>query len=128
MIARCARRSGRAAHRARCPRQLFSTPCCQKGHIIALGPKKGTRLPVVGRGGLQLAIYRLLQNSPFGPDEIARMTSAYEDALLVLGLVDRDDPLTEIVARKIIEIAQTGERDPVRIRTLALVDIGTPKD
>lgn len=72
-----------------------------------------------------MAIYRLLKNRPFGPDEIARMTTAYEDALLVLGLVDRDDPITEIVAEKIIEIAQTGERDPVRMRTLALANIKT---
>ena len=66
-----------------------------------------------------MAIYRLLQNSAFGPDEIERMTTAYEDALRVLGLSDRADPLTEILAKKIIEIAQTGERDPAKIRAKA---------
>jgi hypothetical protein len=70
-----------------------------------------------------LAVYRLFQSSAFGPEEIARMTTAYEGALHVLGLADRADPLTEIVAKKIIEIAQTGERDPVRIRTKALASI-----
>jgi len=70
-----------------------------------------------------MAIYRLLQKSAFGPEEIERMTTAYEDALRVLGLTDRADPMTEILAQKIIEIAQTGERDPARIRTKAVAAI-----
>ena len=32
-----------------------------------------------------------------------------------LGLADRSDPLTEIIAKKIIERAQTGELDAVRL-------------
>jgi hypothetical protein len=67
-----------------------------------------------------VALCRLLQNSAFGPDEIKRMTTAYEDVLRVLGLVDRTDAITEIVAKKVIEITQTGERDPLRIRARAL--------
>lgn len=70
-----------------------------------------------------MAIYRLLQRSAFGPEEIERMTTAYEDALRVLGLTDRADPLTEILAKKIIEIAQTGERDPAKIRAKAVAAI-----
>ena len=70
-----------------------------------------------------MAIYRLLQNSAFGPEEIERMTTAYEDALRALGLTDRVDPMTEILAKKIVEIAQTGERDPARIRAQAVAAI-----
>ena len=70
-----------------------------------------------------MAIYRLLQNSAFGPEEIERMTTAYEDALRALGLADRADPMTEILAKKIVEIAQTGERDPARIRAQAVAAI-----
>jgi len=73
-----------------------------------------------------VAIYRLLQGSAFGPEEISRVTAAYEDALRALKLVDRTDPITEIVAKKIFEIAQTGERDPVRITELALKELGNP--
>lgn len=51
------------------------------------------------------------------------MTTAYEDALRVLGLIDRADPMTEILAKKIIEIAQTGERDPAQIRARAVAAI-----
>jgi hypothetical protein len=40
-----------------------------------------------------------------------------------LRLVNRDDPATEIVAKKIIELAQRGERDPVRLRQAAVQSI-----
>ena len=73
-----------------------------------------------------MAIYRLLQNCAFGPDEIERITMAYEGALRVLGLADRTDPITEIIAKKIIEVAQTGERDPLRIRARAIAELGIP--
>ena len=78
------------------------------------------------RGGQSVPIYRLLQGSAFGPEEIRRITAAYEDALRALQLADRSDPITEIIAKKIFEIAQTGERDPERIRTLALKELGIP--
>jgi hypothetical protein len=67
-----------------------------------------------------MAIYKLLEKSAFGPEEIKRMTDAYEQALVVLGLEDRNDPLTESIAKLIIEVAQTGEKDPETICTLAL--------
>ena len=44
----------------------------------------------------------------------------------MLQLSDRQDPITEIVAKKIIEAAQTGERDPRRIRERALRELGIP--
>jgi hypothetical protein len=58
-----------------------------------------------------MAIYRLIANGTFGPAEIKAMTAAYEAALVDLGLVDRDDLLTEIVATAIISITSMGERD-----------------
>jgi hypothetical protein len=67
-----------------------------------------------------MPIVRLLQYEAFGPEDIKVITAAFEDALNSLGLVDRADPLTEIVATKIIECAQTGERDPIRLRDGAL--------
>jgi hypothetical protein len=58
--------------------------------------------------------------------EIDQMTAAYEDALRVLRLANRSDPLTDLVAQKIIEVAQTGQRDPMRMRELALEALGVP--
>jgi hypothetical protein len=71
-----------------------------------------------------VAIYKLLQNAAFGPDEIKAMTTAYEDALRTLNHKDRNDPITEIIAKAIIAIAQTGERDPVRLCEQAIANLG----
>ena len=73
-----------------------------------------------------MAIYRLLQHSAFMPEDIAPIVTAYEDCLRILKLTNRTDPLTEIIAKAIFEIAQTGVRDPVQLRDLALKHIGTP--
>jgi hypothetical protein len=56
-----------------------------------------------------------LQHSAFNQDDIDRMVAAYEHCLQTLGLTDRSDPKTELIAKRIIEIAQTGERDPIVI-------------
>ena len=71
-----------------------------------------------------MAIYRLIANGSFGPAEVKAMTAAYEAALLDLGLVDRDDPITEIVARAIVSITSMGERDPATVKDRALNAIG----
>ena len=71
-----------------------------------------------------MAIYRLIANGTFGPEEINAMTAAYEAALLDLGLVDRDDPITEIVATAIVNIVGLGERDPVTIKERSLNALG----
>jgi hypothetical protein len=65
-----------------------------------------------------MPILRLLEahDSAFGPDEIAIMVAAFEDALRELGLVDREDPATVMVAKRIFEMAKQGERDPARLR------------
>jgi hypothetical protein len=70
-----------------------------------------------------MAIYRILQNSPLSPEDINRLGAAYEATLKALGLADRNDQLTELVARKIIEIGQTGVRDPLQISKLATRDL-----
>jgi len=53
-------------------------------------------------------------------DEIKFLTAAYDEALRTLRLANRSDPTTEIVAKKIIELAQRGECDPVRLRERAI--------
>jgi hypothetical protein len=68
-----------------------------------------------------MAIYRLLQNTAFGPDLIQEMTKAYEEACTKLGLTEmRTDPLTELVARTIIEFAQSGVKDSKTLCELTL--------
>jgi hypothetical protein len=68
----------------------------------------------------RMAIYKLIQNVPMGPEEVERLVAAYETALRALYLKHRDDPITRIVAKKIFEIAQTGIEDPAEISRLAI--------
>jgi hypothetical protein len=70
-----------------------------------------------------VAIYRMLQGMAFDEGSVKAMTSAYEAILVELGLTDRTDPLTEMVASKIINICQMGECDPERICEFTLKDI-----
>jgi len=51
-----------------------------------------------------MAIYRLLKTLPMGPEEIAVLAEAYEHTLRKLNLVERSDPVTQLIAKKIIEI------------------------
>jgi hypothetical protein len=48
------------------------------------------------------------------------MGDVFEDVRQTLGLVDREDPLIKMIARKVIELAQTGERDPARLKQLTV--------
>jgi hypothetical protein len=65
-------------------------------------------------------IYRLLQSSAFDADTVRLLGDAFEEVCLTLGLAERNDPLRDTVARKVIEIAQSGERDPSRLRDKTL--------
>jgi hypothetical protein len=56
----------------------------------------------------------------FDPEAIQVMVDVYVKACNALGLNSRPDGLTETLAKKIIEAAQTGERDPLRIYQIAI--------
>jgi hypothetical protein len=59
----------------------------------------------------------------FGPEVIAIMSSAYHAVLSDLGLSDHEDSITLLVARRIIDLAAEGERDPDRLRATALASL-----
>ena len=54
------------------------------------------------------------------PERHARADRDHQTALARLGLKDRSDPAAEMVARKIVEIARGGERDPERLSSLVV--------
>ena len=59
-----------------------------------------------------MPITPFLAGQAFEPDDIETMSAAFVSACDNLQLADRADPLTEIVAAKIIELMQRGIRDP----------------
>ena len=72
-----------------------------------------------------MPITPFLSGQTFQPEIIEVMAQAFRASCQTLGLADRDDPMNEIVARKIIEIAKTGERDLERLCEGALEDLPT---
>lgn len=70
-----------------------------------------------------MPINDLAKQHAFTPDEIKLLVTAFEKALKELGLVDREDPATLLVAKSIIELAQQGEWDAVRLRKGAVSGI-----
>jgi hypothetical protein len=74
-----------------------------------------------------MAIDRLIANGSFGPDEIEVMTAAYEGALVDLCVTNRDDPITELIAKSIVNVTATGVRDPVLIKERAINALGVRK-
>lgn len=56
----------------------------------------------------------------FGPEEVDILVAAYEGALAQLQLIAREDPATLLVAKRIIDLAKDGERDPIRLREGAI--------
>jgi hypothetical protein len=71
-----------------------------------------------------MAIHRVIAGRSFEPEEIAIMVAAFETALSVLRMSNTDDPMTEMVARAIIDIATTGERDPALMADRAISATG----
>ena len=67
-----------------------------------------------------MPLYRLLQNTTFEPLHVEAMHFAFEAVCVELGLARRDDPLRDEVARKVIECAQCGEHDPIKLRDQVL--------
>jgi hypothetical protein len=71
-----------------------------------------------------MAIYRLLErDASFGPEAVKAMAVAYEAILRSLRLADRSDPMTVIVAKKIIDAAKTGLRDPGALQEAVLKEL-----
>jgi hypothetical protein len=68
----------------------------------------------------------LKERHSFGPDEIKVLATAFDAALLELGL-GRTDTAALLVAKRIVALAQGGECDPTRLREGAVKGISQPR-
>jgi hypothetical protein len=84
------------------------------------------RFHLLGEGATAVAIYRLLFIGRREPLNVIRPERRLLSALRILELNDREDPITEIIARRIIEAAQTGLRDPDSLCATAIKDLRVP--
>jgi len=51
------------------------------------------------------------------------MGAAFLDTCSALGLADHADPITKLVAEKIIELAERGLRNPTTMRVMAVEEL-----
>jgi hypothetical protein len=67
-----------------------------------------------------MPITPFLRGQAFDPEAVEVMGKAFVTTCEALGLVDRDDPLNNLVAEKIIELAQRGFRNPTSLTLEAI--------
>jgi hypothetical protein len=60
------------------------------------------------------------------PEEVVRLNRAYTYALQKLHLVDRNDPVVDVLAKKIIDVGATGAGDAEEIANTAIKQLGVP--
>jgi hypothetical protein len=65
------------------------------------------------------------QGASFDPEVVSGMEAAYRAALQELGFSESDDAATRIAAKRIVEFAARGERDPERLKTATLEALRT---
>ena len=73
-----------------------------------------------------MPIQPYLQGQAFDPDTIRVMGSAFENVCKQLRILDKDDAVTKIVARTVIDMAQRGFRDEASL-TAAVMEEFCPR-
>ena len=70
-----------------------------------------------------MPIRPFLASEPFDPEIIGMMSAALESVCKALGLNIVDDPATQLVAQKIIELTQRGMRDATMLSAATLREL-----
>jgi hypothetical protein len=70
-----------------------------------------------------MLIHPFLANQSFDPEVISEMSAALDAVCKALGLSVVDDPATQLIARRIIELAQRGVRDATTLTAAALREL-----
>jgi elongation factor P hydroxylase len=64
-----------------------------------------------------------LKGQAFDPELVSAMGAAFSNTCDALGLTKRTDPITTLVAEKIIELAERGLRDPTAMHRTAMTEL-----
>ena len=71
-----------------------------------------------------IPINQSLKDGECAPKEIERLNRAFDHALHLLGVLDRDDPLCKMVARDVIDLGVAGVSDPRSIAEMVVQRMG----
>jgi hypothetical protein len=69
-----------------------------------------------------MPITKYVAGATFGPETMEDMTIAFNKIRAILNLDNPDDPLVEVVAKKVISLASRGIFDPKEIVRRVIVD------
>ena len=70
-----------------------------------------------------MPITPFLRGQAFDPELVNAMGAAFSETCDALGLTKRSDPITTLVAEKIIELAERGLRTPTAIHRMAMTEL-----
>jgi hypothetical protein len=85
------------------------------------GYGEGTEEAPVGEV-VAMPIGPFMASGAFEPEAIAAMSEAFEAACEVLHEAGQPEVVREVIAKRIIAAARSGERDPLRLRAAALAE------
>ena len=71
-----------------------------------------------------MPIRKFIPDATFDPETIKVMIVAFNGVQVILNLANPDDPLVEIVAKKVISLASQGMTDSGEIARLVIADTG----
>jgi len=71
-----------------------------------------------------MPINRLLMDGKLAPEEAERLNRALKLVLGARCLVERNDPLTDLIAKKVIEVGATGVGNPTEISNIVIKQLG----
>jgi len=73
-----------------------------------------------------MPIDQVIKEGKLDPESGAVLNRAYEHVLQELGLVNRKDAVTAVVAEKVVEVGATGTSDPEEIAKAAIKRLNLP--
>lgn len=72
------------------------------------------------QGQRSAPITPFLRDQEFDPETVEAMGNAFDTTCNALGLSNRDDAMTKLLAEKIIELAQRGHKNPTALHLAAI--------
>jgi elongation factor P hydroxylase len=76
----------------------------------------------------KVPITPFLKGQAFDPELVNAMGVAFSKTCDALGLTERSDPITALVAEKIVELAQRGLRNPAAMHRMAMTELESNSD
>jgi hypothetical protein len=67
-----------------------------------------------------MPIWKLIGDRSFDAEQLTGVSAGFDAACRGLGLADKADKATKLVAEKVIEIVSSAERDPDKLRNAVL--------